>query len=81
MVIASAKLTRKYQITLPAQIRKRLDLKAGDVVYLTYDEHGEVVLRGMRGGWVAGSRGLGEELWREAGGGETVIQAERESWK
>ncbi len=32
MVISTAKLTSKYQIVLPAEIRRRLHLQAGDVV-------------------------------------------------
>lgn len=79
MTTASAKLTSKYQITLPAAIRRRLGLAAGDVVYLTIEE-GEVVLRSARGGWTQSTRGLGAEVWRAEGGGEAAIEKERGSW-
>jgi len=79
MTVASAKLTSKFQITIPAAIRHRLGLTAGDVVYLT-EEEGRVVLRSARGGWTESTRGLGAEVWRAEGGGEGAIETERSSW-
>lgn len=78
MVISRAKLTDKYQITIPAEVRRRLHLEAGDVVYLAV-EGDRVMLRGLRGGWTEASRGLGAELWRREGGVE-AIETERDSW-
>lgn len=80
MTVASAKLTTKYQITIPAEVRRRLDLAAGDVVYLTVED-GRVVLRSSRGGWTQSTRGLGAEMWRAEGGGEAAIEKERGSWE
>jgi AbrB family looped-hinge helix DNA binding protein len=80
MTVASAKLTSKYQITIPAEIRRRLDLAAGDVVYLTVEE-GRVVLRSARGGWTRSTRGLGAEVWRAEGVAEAAIEGERGSWE
>lgn len=80
MTVASAKLTTKYQITIPAEVRRRLDLAAGDVVYLTIED-GRVVLRSARGGWTQSTRGLGAEMWRAEGGGEAAIEKERGSWE
>lgn len=80
MTVASAKLTSKYQITIPAEIRRRLDLAAGDVVYLTVEE-GRVVLRSARGGWTRSTRGLGAEVWRAEGGAEAAVEKERGPWE
>lgn len=80
MTIASAKLTRNHQITIPSEIRRRLKLEAGDVVQLSVEE-GRVVLRATHGGWTRSTRGLGADLWRAEGGGDAVIQEERESWE
>ncbi len=80
MAVASAKLTEKYQITIPSEIRRRLGLEAGDVVYLTIEE-GRVVLHSARGGWTESTRGLGAEVWRAEGGGAAAIGAERDSWR
>lgn len=79
MVLASAKLTEKYQITIPTEVRRRLGLQAGDLVYLSL-EGDRVVLRGTRGGWTEASRGLGAEMWRKEGG-VAAIERERESWE
>lgn len=79
MVYATAKLTDEYQITIPSEVRKRLGLRAGDVVYLALEGE-KVVLRGVRGGWTEATRGLGADLWKEVGGGTAAIERERESW-
>ncbi len=41
---AKAKITSKYQITLPKDIRKRLDLKRGDEVIFEDKDH-EVIVK------------------------------------
>jgi antitoxin PrlF len=79
-MIASAKLTSKFQMTIPASVRRRLGIKAGDMVILSV-EGGEVVLRAAKGGWTASSRGLGAEVWKRAGGGVAAVERERDSWK
>ncbi|HXO20241.1 MAG TPA: AbrB/MazE/SpoVT family DNA-binding domain-containing protein [Thermoanaerobaculia bacterium] len=79
MVIATAKLTEKYQITIPTEVRRRLGLKAGDLVYLALEGE-QVVLRAAPGGWTESSRGLGAEMWREEGGA-AAVERERESWE
>ncbi len=78
MVVATAKLTNKFQITIPAEVRRRLRLSAGDALTLSV-EGGQVTLRALKGGWTEASRGLGAELWRQAGGVE-AIEVERRSW-
>lgn len=80
MVITSAKLTRKHQITIPSEIRRSLDLQAGDVVYLALEDD-RVELRAARGGWTESTRGLGAEMWRAEGGSEELVRKERESWR
>jgi AbrB family looped-hinge helix DNA binding protein len=79
VAVATAKLTDKFQITIPAEVRQRLGLKAGDSVYLRV-EGDRVVLSSARGGWTEGYRGLGAEVWKEAGGGKAAIERERDSW-
>jgi AbrB family looped-hinge helix DNA binding protein len=79
-MIASAKLTSKFQMTIPAAIRRLLGIAAGDVVILTVEE-GEVILRAAKGGWTESSRGLGAEVWKRAGGGVAAVERERNSWE
>ena len=79
MTLSTAKLTEKFQITIPSDVRRRLGLRAGDLVSLTL-EGDRVVLRGVRGGWTESTRGLGAEMWEQEGGVK-AIERERESWK
>ena len=79
MVYSTAKLTDKYQITIPREVRRRLGLRAGDVIYLALEGE-KIVLRGARGGWTEATRGLGADLWKEEGGTE-AIERERDSWE
>ena len=79
MPISKAKLTRKYQITIPAEVRRSLGLEAGDVVYLSVEGE-RVFLRRMPESWSRYSRGLGAEMWSEEGGGAGAIERERGSW-
>jgi len=80
MVYATAKLTDKYQITVPREVRKRLGLQAGDIVYLALEGE-KVVLRGVRGSWTEATRGLGADVWKAEGGGTVAIERERDSWE
>lgn len=80
MIVSTAKLTEKYQITIPTEVRRRLGVTAGDVVYLAV-EGDQVVLRAARGGWTEASRGLGAEVWQREGGGAAAIERERSSWE
>jgi AbrB family looped-hinge helix DNA binding protein len=80
MVLTTAKLTEKFQITIPTEVRKRLGLKSGDLVYLALEE-GQVLLRACPGSWTESSRGLGAEVWNAEGGAEAAIERERESWE
>lgn len=79
MVLSQAKLTRKYQITVPAEIRRVLGLEAGDTVYLALEGR-QVVLRGLPRGWTSAYRGLGADMWAREGGGERALEREREAW-
>jgi AbrB family looped-hinge helix DNA binding protein len=79
MVVAVAQLTDEYQITIPEEVRRRLGLRAGDVVYFRL-EGDQVVLSGSPGGWTEATRGLGAEMWQTEGG-VSAIERERDSWE
>ncbi len=79
MVIAQAKLTRKHQITIPAEARRQLGLAPGDTVFLALED-GQIILRALPQGWTESYRGLGAELWADQGGGARAIEAERGAW-
>ena len=72
------KVTRNYQITIPAEIRKALGIKEGE--YLTVELRGdEIVIRKARKGWKTfrlGRKLTAEELERIS---EEAIEEEM-SW-
>lgn len=43
--MARVKVTRNYQITIPASIRRKLEIKEGDYVSIEVSGEGEAVLR------------------------------------
>jgi AbrB family looped-hinge helix DNA binding protein len=75
-----AKLTGKFQITIPAEIRRRLHLQAGDNLVIEL-EGDKVVIRPVHGGHTARMRGLGKTVWRRLGGGESWLERERQAWE
>jgi antitoxin PrlF len=46
--MATATVTSKGQVTLPAEVRKRLNLKTGDQIDFVLEPGGELVLRTKR---------------------------------
>jgi len=74
-----AKLTSKFQITIPVDIRRRLGLHQGDAVVIDL-EGNKAVLRPVHGGHVERMTGLGKDVWVSLGGGDAYLQSERESW-
>ncbi len=38
------KVTRNYQITIPAEIRRKLDLKIGDILDVIYDNEKDAII-------------------------------------
>lgn len=57
----ASKLTQKYQTTIPAEIRKKLGLKKGDLVSFAY-ANGQVILRKIDALDLAFSRALEDTL-------------------
>ena len=76
----TSRLTKKYQITLPVEVRKQLGLKAGDLVVIAL-EGGRAVLTPIHGSFTDHLTGLGKEVWKALGGGEQFLKGEREAWR
>lgn len=75
-----ATLTSKSQITIPAEIRRRLGIGPGDKVIL--DIEGEyAVLRPVAGSVTDFIEGLGREVWRAEGSAREAIEQERNAWQ
>ena len=58
------KVTRNFQITIPAEIREKLSIRVGDYVDVTYDKkEGAVIVRPYRRKWTTYT--LGRKLTPE----------------
>ncbi len=79
MEVLKAKLSSKYQITLPRKVRQALGLQPGDTVVLVVSED-TVRLRRAPKALTEYMEGLGKEVWASLGGVDGYLDEEREQW-
>lgn len=79
-MVRVSKLTKKFQITIPSEIRKVLNLRVGDKVTLEIEE-GKAVIKPIAGSYTKFMQGLGAKAWKKLGGAERYLREERKSWK
>ncbi|RMF80543.1 MAG: AbrB/MazE/SpoVT family DNA-binding domain-containing protein [Nitrospirae bacterium] len=75
-----ATLTSKSQITIPAEVRRRLGIGPGDRVVLEVEGE-RAILRPLRGGFTERSEGLGRAVWAREGGAAAYLESERGQWE
>ncbi|MBN2497938.1 MAG: AbrB/MazE/SpoVT family DNA-binding domain-containing protein [Deltaproteobacteria bacterium] len=75
-----ATLTSRSQITIPAEIRRRLGIGPGDKVLL-YIDAGQAVLRPLGGRLTDFLEGLGREVWTAEGRANVQIGRDRGAWE
>jgi AbrB family looped-hinge helix DNA binding protein len=72
------KVSSKYQIAVPAAVRRRLDIDSGD--YLLVDvQDGVIILIPEPTDPVEALRGLGREIW-EGIDAQDYVDGERDGW-
>lgn len=74
------KLSKKYQVVIPKEIRLKLGLQAGSIISLYPLDDKRAVLVRQPKDYVAALEGLGAEVWRSLGGADKYIKEERASW-
>ncbi len=75
----TAKLSAKYQVVIPREVRRKMRLEKGSrVSWYPLDDERVVLTRQARDPVVA-LRGLGKDLWRSLGGVK-YLEQERSSW-
>lgn len=77
----SAKLSKKYQIVVPKEVRKQMNLRQGTRIMLYPLDEERAVLVKHPSNHVQALKGLGSEVWRSLGGAEKYIKEERASWE
>lgn len=79
--MATTKLSQKYQIVVPREVREKLKLSVGQEVRLYAVDHDLAVIVRHPKDRVKALKGLGKELWRSLGGADSYIKQERAAWK
>lgn len=75
------KLSRKYQIVIPKEVRNKLRLQAGAIIAMyPLDEQRAVIYKHPKS-YADALQGLGKELWQKLGGADKYIREERASWR
>jgi len=76
----TAKLSRKYQIVVPKEVRKKMNLRVGErVAVYGVDENRAMLVRRPKS-YTDALQGLGKEVWEALGGADKYIREERASW-
>jgi len=72
----SARLSSKSQIVLPAEIRRRLGIRPGDILHIE-EQNGLIVLQKAEGSAVQALEHHCSPLWQKA---DNELQALRDEW-
>lgn len=80
MKTVTAKLSSRYQMVLPKEIRDVLGVKPGETVLLVLEKD-EVRLFPKPKDYAEYTYGLGEEIWKTLGGGEKFHKEEQKAWE
>jgi len=73
------KISSKYQIVIPREDRKKLNLKAGDKLIIKTNNE-KIIIYPQPKSYAKYSLGLGKETWRGIDAAE-YVRKERETWK
>ena len=73
-------LTSKSQVTIPAEVRRRLGVGPGDRIVFDV-EAGRATIRPLRGTFTEYLAGLGRDVWSREGGAARYLRRERKSWR
>ena len=77
----STKLSKKYQIVVPKEVRQKMKLQAGAQVTIYPLDAQRAVLVKYPQDYVSALKGLGKEVWQSLGGADKYIKQERASWE
>ena len=73
------KVSSKYQIVIPREVREKLNLKTGDRLIIKTN-NGKIIIYPQPKSYAKYTLGLGKEIWEGIDATE-FIRKERETWK
>lgn len=75
--MTTAKVSDKYQIAIPKEVREKAKIRKGSHVFV-YTDGDTVYIWKKPKDYVKALRGLGKDIWK--GKAEEYLKKERESW-
>lgn len=79
--MAHTKVSTKYQIVIPKEIRKKMRISPGMKISIRLIDAHKAIINRTADDPVKALRGLGKDVWKSLGGGEKYIQSERNTWQ
>jgi len=79
--MTKAKLSKKYQIVIPKEVRKKMQLEVGSHVAVYSIDRDHAVIAKRPKSYADALQGLGKEIWKALGGADKYIKEERASWE
>ena len=73
------KVSSKYQIVIPREVRKKINLKSGDRLIIKADNE-KIIIYPQPKSYAKYALGLGKEIWQGIDATE-YVRKERETWK
>ena len=73
------KVSSKYQIVIPREVRKKINLKSGDRLIIKADNE-KIIIYPQPKSYAKYTLGLGKEIWQGIDATE-YVRKERETWK
>jgi len=73
-------VSSKYQIVIPAIVRRQLQLKPGSTLLLSLSDYGHIIARLDSKHRIRSMRGVGASMWKRLGGTDAYVRKERASW-
>jgi len=73
------KVSSKYQIVIPREVREKLNLKAGDKLIIKTNNE-KIIIYPQPKSYTKYTLGLGKEIWEGIDATE-YVRKEREAWK
>jgi len=73
------KISSKYQIVIPREVREKLNLKAGDKLIIETNNK-KIIIYPQPKNYAKYALGLGKEIWKGIDATE-YVRKEKETWK
>ncbi|MEK7620359.1 MAG: AbrB/MazE/SpoVT family DNA-binding domain-containing protein [Patescibacteria group bacterium] len=73
-------VSTKYQIVIPKDVRKKLDISPGMELDIEVVDGDRAVVHTKDVSSVQALKGLGKETWKTLGGGDHYLKQERNTW-